>query len=386
MPPPIIELMTTLARAIKPNFFVSVCCVLLSSCGGSKKDEKAQVKYETQVMKPESRVYNLYIPATLHGITEVEVYPRVSGIIRKVNFTDGIKVSRGQVLFVIDETEHQLNVMNAEANLAAAKAQMETTKMQYESNQHLAEKKIVSENVLRTAENVYEAAQAAVEQAKAQLAIAKTNLGYCKVTAPINGMIKENGFRMGEVAEPSDMLCTVSDDSQIQAWFSYTESQLLELIDRYDLVSTSEGMKGRDGQKVGDLLPKLQLQLRNGQTYKYEGVITEIGGIVDRKTGTVIARATFPNPDDELRAGLSVTLVFPTKMDNVFRVPMKAAVHLQNQLLFYRVKKDGTAEGVICEAIPSNSGNHYYVKNGLKAGDEIVVNGAQKLSNGAKVR
>ena len=123
-------------------FFVSVCCVLLSSCGGSKKDEKAQVKYETQVMKPESRVYNLYIPATLHGITEVEVYPRVSGIIRKVNFTDGIKVSRGQVLFVIDETEHQLNVMNAEANLAAAKAQMETTKMQYESNQHLAEKRL----------------------------------------------------------------------------------------------------------------------------------------------------------------------------------------------------------------------------------------------------
>ena len=367
-------------------FLISVCCVLFTSCGGTKKNEKAQVKYETRVIEPESRVYNLYIPATLHGITEVEVYPRVSGIIRKVNFTDGIKVSRGQVLFVIDETEHQLNVMNAEANLAAARAQMETSKMQYESNQHLAEKKIVSDKVLRTAGNVYQAAQAAVEQAKAQLAIAKTNLGYCKVTAPINGMIKENGFRMGEVAEPSDMLCTVSDDSQIQAWFSYTESQLLELIDRYNLVSTSEGMKGRDGQKVGALLPKLQLQLKNGQTYKHEGVITEIGGIVDRKTGTVIARATFPNPDDELRAGLSVTLVFPTKMDNVFRVPKNAAVHLQNQLLFYRVKKDGTAEGVICEAIPSNSGNHYYIKNGLKAGDEIVVNGAQKLSNGAKVR
>ena len=363
-----------------------VCTMTLASCGGSKKNDKAQVKYETQVVKPESRVYNLYIPASLHGITEVEVHPRVSGIIRQVNFTDGIKVTRGQTLFVIDETEHKLNVMNAEANLAAAKAQMETTKMQFESNQHLAAKKIVSENVLKTAENVYEAAQAAVQQAQAQLAIAKTNLGYCTVTAPINGMIKENGFRIGELADLSDMLCKVSDDSQIQAWFSYTESQLLELIDRYDLVSTSEGMKGRDGQKVGDLLPKLQLQLKNGQTYKHEGVITEIGGIVDRKTGTVIARATFPNPDDELRAGLSVTLVFPTKMDNVFRVPMKAAVHLQNQLLFYRVKKDGTAEGVICEAIPSNSGNHYYVTGGLKAGDEIVVNGAQKLSNGAKVR
>ena len=64
----------------------------------------------------------------------------------------------------------------------------------------------------------------------------------------------------------------------------------------------------------------------------------------------------------------------------------EAALSFQNQLLFYRVKEDGTAEGVICEAIPSNSGNHYYVKSGLKAGDEVVVNGAQKLSNGAKVR
>lgn len=366
---------------------IMTLAVVLAACGGgSRKDKKEQVKYETRVMRSESRVYNLYIPATLHGITEVEVFPRVSGIIRKVNFTDGIKVTRGQVLFVIDETEHQMNVLNAEANLAAAKAQMETSKMQYESNQHLAEKKIVSENVLKTAENVYHASQAAVQQAQAQLTIAKTNLGYCKVTAPINGMIKENGFRMGEVADLTDMLCTVSDDSQIQAWFSYTESQLLELIDRYDLISTSEGMKGRDGQKVGDLLPKLQLQLRNGQIYKHEGVITEIGGIVDRKTGTVIARATFPNPDDELRAGLSVTLVFPTKMDNVFRIPMNAAVRLQNQLMFYRVKEDGTVEGVICEAIPSNSGNHYYVKNGLKDGDEIVVNGAQKLSNGMKIR
>ena len=366
---------------------MSVFCIMaLASCDGSKKNRQAQVKYETQVMKPESRVYNLYIPASLHGITEVEVYPQVSGIIRQVNFTDGIKVTRGQTLFVIDQTEHKLDVMNAEANLAAAKAQMETSKLQYESNKHLAEKKIVSENVLTTARNVYQAAQASVQQAQAKLAIAKTNLSYCTVTAPINGMIKENGFKIGEVADLTDMLCMVSDDSQIQAWFSYTESQLLELIDRYDLVTTSEGLKGRNGQKVGELLPKLQMQLKNGQTYKHEGIITEIGGIVDRKTGTVIARATFPNPDDELRTGLSATLVFPTKMDNVFRVPKKAAVHLQNQLLFYRVKEDGTAEGVICEAIPSNSGNHYYVKSGLKAGDEVVVNGAQKLSNGAKVR
>ena len=360
--------------------------LLLTACGGGKKKDGTQVKYETQIMKPETRVYNLYIPAALHGITEVEVYPQVSGIIRKVNFTDGIKVSKGQTLFVIDQTEHKLRVQNALANLAAARAQMETTKLQYETNKKLAAKKVVSDYVMATSMNAYHVAQAAVEQAQAQLDIAKTSLGYCTVTSPITGMIKENGFKIGEIADLTNLLCTVSDDSQIQAWFSYTESQLLDLMKQYNLKATAEGLKDVDGQPVGNRLPKLRLQLKNGHIYYHEGVVTEIGGIVDRRTGTVICKATFPNPNDELRSGLSATLIFPTKMDSVYRVPQAAAVRLQNQLMFYRVKKDGTAEGVICEAIPSNSGNHYYIKSGLKEGDEVVVKGAHKLSNGMKVR
>ena len=107
------------------------CSFLLSACGGSSKEkDKTKVKFSTKVLRPESLTYNLYIPASLHGMNEVDVYPQVSGIIRKVNFTDGIKVSKGQVLFVIDQTEHRLMVQNAQANLAAARAQMETTKLQ----------------------------------------------------------------------------------------------------------------------------------------------------------------------------------------------------------------------------------------------------------------
>ena len=355
------------------------------SCG-SKKDKTSQVKYETRIVKADTLTYNVFIPSALHGVHEVEVYPQVEGIIRKVNFTDGVKVSQGQVLFVIDQTEAKLQVQNAQANLAAARAQMETTKLRYESNKQLASKKIVSQYVMSTSLNAYHVAQAAVEQAQAQLSIAKTNLSYCTVTSPITGMIKENGFKIGEIADMSKMLCTVSDNSYIQAWFSYTESQLLELMEQYNLKATADGLRDVEGRPIGEKLPKLKLQLKNGQTYKYEGVVTEIGGIVDGKTGTVICKATFPNPDDELRSGLSATLIFPTKIKKAFRIPRTAAVRLQNQLMFYRVKKDGTAEGVICDAIPSNSGNNYYVKNGLRDGDEVVIRGAHKLSNGDKVR
>ena len=376
-----------ISKALLPSLFVASLSCLLWACQGSSRDTGAtKVKYKTQVMKPESRVYNVYIPASLHGITEVDVYPRVEGIIREVNFTDGIEVKKGQTLFVIDPTEYKLEVQNARANLAAAKAQMQTTKLRYESNRRLAERKVVSDYVMATSENAYNAALAAVQQAQAQLAIAETRLSYCTVTSPITGIIKENGFRIGEVADLTKMLCTVSDNSQIQAWFSYTESELLELLDRYDLKSSANGLVGNDGQPVGSKLPRLQLELKNGRVYGHAGVVTEVGGIVDRKTGTVIGKATFPNPEDELRSGLSATLIFPTKLDSVFRVPQSAAIRLQDQLLFYRVKADGTAEGVLCDAIPSNSGYHYYVKNGLRTGDEVVVTGAHKLSDGAKIR
>ncbi len=347
---------------------ICLLLVMMTACsGGSKKDKKDQIKYEIKKVEAETRVYNIYIPASLHGLSEVEVFPQVSGIIRQVNFKDGFKVKKGQALFVIDQTEHKLNVQNAQANLAAAKAQMETTKLQYESNQKLA-------------------AKASVQQAQAQLAMAQTTLGYCTVRSPITGIIKENGFKIGEVADLSNLLCTVSDDSEIQAWFSYTESQLLELLDQYNLKPSSEGLKDIDGKSVSAKLPRLKLQLKNGQEYAHEGVVTEMGGIVDRKTGTVICKATFPNPDYELRSGLSATLVFPIQMKEVFRVPKTAAVHLQDHLMFYRVGKDGTVEGVICEAIPSNSGQNYYVKSGLHSGDEIVINGVQNLSNGMKVK
>ena len=102
-----------------------LCGILLTACGGSKTNSQAPVKYETQILKPESRIYNEYIPASLHGINEVDVYPQVSGIIREMKFTDGFKVERGQTLFVIDQTEHQLKVQNARANLAAAQAEMD---------------------------------------------------------------------------------------------------------------------------------------------------------------------------------------------------------------------------------------------------------------------
>lgn len=360
---------------------------MFHSCGNRVSDsESPQIKFETKVLKHESRVYNMTFPATLEGTSEVKVYPQVEGIIRTKNFENGTRVYKGQTLFIIDQTEYRLSVQSAEANLSAAKAQMETTKLQYESNQELYAKKVISDYVLKTSLNAYNAAKASVMQAEAQLNIARTNLGYCIVKSPLNGFIASNGFDVGDLASRGAYLCYVSDNNDVDAKFSFTESQLLNLIQQFGLRVTSRGLEGANGKLVSDAIPPLELQLKDGSTYQHEGKVTKMDAIVQQSTGTVTCTGTFPNPDGILRSGLSASVVIPLSSDSVLCVPQTAAVRLQDQMMFYRVKSDGTVEGVLCHVFPSNDGTEYYIEDGLKVGDEIVTKGVRKLSNGMKIR
>ena len=345
------------------------------------------VKYETKVLQPETKVYNMTYPATTSGTSEIKVYPLVEGIVTQKNFTSGTIVQKGQTLFVIDPTEYQLNVQSAEANLKVAKASLETTRLQYESNQKLYEKRIISDYVLNTSLNAYNSAQATVSQAQAQLNIARTNLGYCTVKSPVTGYIAGNDYSVGDMASRVKHLCTVSDISKVTANFSITETDLMGLVMEYHLSSGKNGMEGPNGSLVSDVLPKVKLKLKDGSIYKYDGEVTVIGAIVNQNTGTAACEADFENPDGVLRSGLSANVIIPISVDSVLSVPQTAAVRLQDQMMFYRVKQDGTVEGIICkEVYPSNDGTEYYILEGLNPGDEVVTNGAGKLTNGQKIR
>ena len=344
-------------------------------------------KYETKVLQPEPKTYNTSFPATTCGVTEIKVYPQVEGIVTKKNYVPGTVVQKGQTLFVIDPTEYQLSVQSAEADLKVAKANLETTRLQYESNQKLFEKKIISDYVLNTSLNSYNSAQASVSQAQAQLNIARTNLGYCTVTSPVTGFIAGNEYSVGDMVSRAKYLCTVSDISQVKANFSITETDLLSLVREYHLITGKNGMEGPNGSLVSDVLPKVKLKLKDGSIYQQEGRVTVIGAIVNQTTGTSSCEAVFDNPDGVLRSGLSANVIIPVSLDSVLSVPQTAAVRLQDQMMFYRVKQDGTVEGIICkEVYPSNDGTEYYVFEGLNAGDEVVTNGAGKLTNGQKIR
>jgi len=361
-------------------------CMILS-CGKKKNNEMPQVKYETKVLQHESRIYNMTFPASLEGTNEAKVYPQVEGIIKAKNYTSGTLVHKGQALFVIDPTEFQLSVQSAEAQLSVAKAKLETTKLQYESNQELYAQKVISDYVLKTSLNEYNSAKASVQQAEAQLNIARTNLGYCTVTAPFDGYIStNNGYGIGDMAVRGNYLCTVSDHREIIADFSMNESQMLHIIKEFHLRVTEKGMVDSSGKYARDVMHGVQLKLKDGSIYKYDGRLTRLDATINDGTGTASCEATFTNPDGVLRSGLTAMVILPIKFDSVLVVPQTAAVNLQDQKMFYRVKKDGTVEGILCEVYPSDDGKEYFIMSGMEPGDEVVTNGVRKLSNGMKIR
>lgn len=376
----------------KPYLFLCsalllACGVLVSCSGNQQQGEAPKVNYETKVLQPETKVYNMSFPATTCGVSEVKVYPLIEGIITKKNFITGTIVQKGQTLYVIDPTEYQLNVQSAQADLNVAQAAMQSAKLEYESNQKLYEKHIISEYVLNTSLNDYNSAKASVTQAQAQLNIARTNLGYCTIKAPSTGYVADHNFFVGDMATRSNYVCTVSDISMVKADFSITETELLNIVKEYHLRSGKNGMEGPNGSLVSDALPKVKLKLKDGTIYDGEGEIITIDAIVNSSTGTASCEAAFKNPDGVLRSGLSANVIIPINLDSVLSVPQTAAVRLQDQMMFYRVKQDGTVEGIICkEVYPSNDGKEYYILDGLNAGDEVVANGAGKLTNGQKIR
>ena len=162
----------------------------LVSCGVNMPKE-TQSSFETMTVKKSDIELPYKFSARMKGQNDVTITPQVSGQLMKICVTEGQQVRKGQVLFIIDSRNAQLELEAAKANLQAAQAQENSAKLEYESNKNLFEKKIVSSYMLNNSENTYKQAQAAVAQAKAAVNRAKVNLGFCTITAPVSGITGE---------------------------------------------------------------------------------------------------------------------------------------------------------------------------------------------------
>ena len=359
---------------IKQFSIFLVAAVLMTACG-MDVPQAVQTSYNTMTIKKSDITVPLKYSATLKGTSDVTITPQISGQLMEVCITEGQQVKKGQVLFRIDSRDAQLELESAEANLLAAKAQESSALLEYESNKNLFAKKIVSKYVLDNAENQYKQAQASAAQYQATANRARVNLSYCTIEAPVDGVIGSIPVYAGDQVSPGTYLTMVSGNAKMYAEFSVSES-ILEERARSDVKDNTTLLAG---------LPDVKFYFKNGAEYPLKGRITSITGTVDRTTGTLTCKATFPNPDGGLYSGVQGTVVIPFDVQDVMVVPQNAVVRLQSKSLVYKVGADSCAYSTLVETVGFSSDRDLVVTSGLEVGDVIVTEGANNLVEGQRV-
>jgi membrane fusion protein (multidrug efflux system) len=355
---------------------IGMAVVGLTSCGIDMPKE-TQSSFETMTVKKSDIELPYKFSAKMKGQNDVTVMPQVSGQLMKIAVTEGQQVKKGQTLFVIDSRNAQLELEAAQANLQAALAQENSAKLEYESNKNLFEKKIVSSYMLSNSENSYKQAQASVAQARAAVNRAKVNLGFCTITASVTGLIGAIPVRAGDQVSPGTQLTVLSGNTTMDAEFSVPEAIIEE--------SVQSGATKEDKAKYMAALPDVIFVMKNGTEYPHKGRVTSLTGVVDAATGSLGAKASFPNPDGHLFSGIQGTLILSLSEKDVIVIPQNAVVKLQDKQLVYKVQADSTATAVTVTTTNTGNGKDVIVMSGLNVGDRIVTIGANNVQEGQKV-
>ena len=225
--------MKTISSISKGCMAAIMAAATLASCSGDKASQAGMQmpapSIATVTLSPENVDLQSTYPATIKGKTDIDIRPQVTGFITKVHVDEGQHVRKGQVLFTLDQVQFQAAVDQARAALNSAQTAVNTAQMTVDSKKQLLDKNIISQYEFQLAENTLQQAQAQLATAKAALVNAQKNLAYTVVTSPSDGVVGQIPNREGSLASPSSAqpLTTVSDNSQVYAYFSLTEKDLL---------------------------------------------------------------------------------------------------------------------------------------------------------------
>ena len=352
--------------------------IALVSCNQKNTQTTAQKEnyYETMEVTLSDRTLTTGYSAAISGVQTVEIRPQVSGMITDILIEEGESVTKGQVLFVIDQTPYKAAYEIAVANVKSAEAALSTAKLILESNKNLYEQDVVSEFDLMTAQNDLTEAEARLALCKAEEVNASNNLSYTEVRSPVNGVASMIPYRVGALVNSSiaQPLVTVSDDSRVYAYFSMAENQMLDMVQQYGSLNNAIRQ-----------MPEVELVMSNGEKYEHTGKINAISGTISESTGAVSIRAVFNNRNHLLRNGGSGTIIIPMTLQNCMVIPQSATYELQDRVFVYKVV-DGKASSTEIHIAPQNNGVEYIVTDGLEEGDVIVAEGAGLIKEGTPIK
>jgi len=352
--------------------------VTLAACG-PKKQAAAPPPPDVDVVTVQSADVPLYTEwiGTLDGYVNAQIRAQVTGYLMAQDYREGAQVKKGDLLFHIDPRRFQAALDQAKGQLAQAEAQFDKTELDVERYTPLAKEKAISQEELVDAEHASLVAKAAVASAKAAVETAELNLEFTKITSPIDGIAGIARAQIGDLVGPaSGELTAVSTVDPIKVYFTFTEASYMDYMNRY-----ADDTKRAEHER--DL--ELELILANGTIYPHKGKFYFADRQVDVRTGALLVAGLIPNPGRVLRPGQFARVRARTQIRaGALAVPQRAVMELQGN---YQVAVVDAANKVSIRSVKVGDriGNLWIVEEGLKPGEQVIVEGTQKARAGTVV-
>lgn len=345
----------------------------------SQNNQQQQVSHVDVVTLATQKVtLRSELPARTTAFRQAEVRPQVNGIIEKRLFKEGAQVEEGQQLYQIDSALYEAEVANARAQLMRAKAALKTAQAKEARYKNLLSENAISQQDYDDALATFQQAEADIKVQEATLKTAQTNLNYTHVYAPISGQIGKSNYTEGALvtAQQTSVLATINQLDPIYIDISQPSKQLLDLRKR---------IIARQINK--EKAPRVTLKLEDGTSYTETGTLQFAEANVDPTTGDVVLRAIMPNPEHLLLPGMFVKATIEEgQLDNVILAPQKGITFdREGNATALIVNKESNVERrqlTLDQAINDN----WIVTSGLSEGDQVIVEGLQKVAPDAPVK
>ena len=347
--------------------------IIAVSCGGKNTQQKTLATPVTvyQVNQQQAVFYNTF-PATVAALNQVDLRSEVSGYITDINFKDGQLVAKGMKLYTVDQQQYKAVYEQAVANLNSAKANLVKAQQDADRYDQLARNDAIAKQVEEHAQADLESAKMQVVAAEKNVNSVQTNLRYSIIEAPFNGIIGISLVKLGSsVTGGQTMLNTISSVDPIAVDFAVDEKQISRFNDLWQ-------------SKVSDRDSIFTIILPDGKLYPYYGQISLIDRAVDSQTGTIKVRLVFSNPKNILKPGLTCNVrVKNSSGANALLIPFKAVTEQMGEYFVFVVNGNKVFQRKI--SIGDDISGMLIVKDGLQSGDEIVVDGIQKIKDNSEV-
>lgn len=359
----------------KNIFIINAFALFLFSCAEKNKQQvpPAAVQVTVTTVTNTNAIYFDQYPGMINALNQVNLTPQVSGYITGIYFNDGQNVEKGKLLYTIDAQVYNANYQQALANLQVQEANLVKAQKDADRYNELAKHDAIATQQVDYANATLEATKKMVAAAKANVNSIQSNVQFSRIYAPFSGTIGISQIKKGAVvAAGQTILNTISTNNPIAIDFT---------IDQKDIYRFSELMQQKNTQK--DSIFTIAF---GDEIYPYPGNISLIDRAVDPQTGTIKVRLTFPNNNGMLKPGMNTTVRFKnTASQNATIIPHKSVTEQLTEFYVF-VVADSSKVHQQKVVLGTVIGDNIIVKDGLKKGEKIVVEGIQNLHEGTEVK